>query len=56
MTGGVGRLAPLPAAVHRADKTALAPPTGPVFLSLPGDVLTSEGNEQEAKPSGAPHA
>ena len=29
--------------VHRAAKTALAPPTGPVFLSLPGDILKSEG-------------
>ena len=28
--------------VHRAAKTALAPPTGPVFLSLPGDILKSE--------------
>ncbi len=38
----VRRLADLPRAIHRAAKTALAPPTGPVFLSLPGDVLTSE--------------
>jgi benzoylformate decarboxylase len=36
----VRRLADLPRAIHRAAKTALAPPTGPVFLSLPGDVLT----------------
>ena len=28
--------------VHRACKTALAPPTGPVFLSLPGDILKNE--------------
>jgi benzoylformate decarboxylase len=39
----VGRLADLPRLVHRAAKTALAPPTGPVFLSLPGDVLKAEG-------------
>ena len=39
----VHRLADLPRLVHRAAKTALAPPTGPVFLSLPGDILTSEG-------------
>jgi len=32
-------LADLPMMVHRACKTALAPPTGPVFLSLPGDIL-----------------
>jgi benzoylformate decarboxylase len=39
----VGRLADLPRLVHRAAKTALAPPTGPVFLSLPGDILKAEG-------------
>lgn len=39
----VHRLADLPRLVHRAAKTALAPPTGPVFLSLPGDILKSEG-------------
>ena len=36
----VRRLSDLPRAIHRAAKTALAPPTGPVFLSLPGDILT----------------
>jgi benzoylformate decarboxylase len=35
----VHRLADLPRLVHRAAKTALAPPTGPVFLSIPGDIL-----------------
>jgi len=30
--------------VHRAAKTALAPPTGPVFLSLPGDILNAEAD------------
>src|SRR5467141_2889421 len=39
----VHRLADLPRLIHRAAKTALAPPTGPVFLSLPGDVLKGEG-------------
>src|SRR5580692_10407065 len=39
----VHRLADLPRLVHRAAKTALAPPTGPVFLSLPGDILNAEG-------------
>jgi benzoylformate decarboxylase len=39
----VNRLADLPRLVHRAVKTALAPPTGPVFLSLPGDILKAEG-------------
>src|SRR5712691_8644449 len=40
----VHRLVELPRAIHRAAKTALAMPTGPVFLSLPGDVLTSEAD------------
>jgi benzoylformate decarboxylase len=40
----VRRLQDLPRAVHRAAKTALAPPTGPVFLSLPSDVLQAEGD------------
>ena len=40
----VHRLADLPLLVHRAAKTALAPPTGPVFLSLPGDILRAEGD------------
>ena len=35
----VTRAADLPRILHRAAKTALTPPTGPVFLSLPGDVL-----------------
>lgn len=35
----VGRLADLPRIVHRAAKIALTPPTGPVFISLPGDIL-----------------
>jgi benzoylformate decarboxylase len=38
----VRRLADLPRLVHRAAKTALAPPSGPVFLSLPGDILQAE--------------
>lgn len=32
----------LPVALHRAFKEALAPPTGPVFLSLPADVMLAE--------------
>ena len=40
----VHRLADLPRLVHRAAKTALAPPTGPVFLSLPGDILRADGD------------
>jgi benzoylformate decarboxylase len=40
----VRRLSDLPRAIHRAAKTALAPPTGPVFLSLPGDILTDSAD------------
>lgn len=36
----VQRGADLPSAVRRAAQTALTPPTGPVFLSLPVDVQT----------------
>ena len=38
----IRRLEDLPRAVHRAVKVAMAPPTGPVFLSLPMDVLNAE--------------
>ena len=38
----IRRLEDLPRAVHRAAKVAMAPPTGPVFLSLPMDVLNAE--------------
>ena len=35
----INRLQDLPRIVRRAAKIATTPPTGPVFLSLPGDVL-----------------
>src|SRR5215475_2468546 len=47
----VARLADLPRLVHRAAKTALAPPTGPVFLSLPGDILKAEGEVDLSAPT-----
>ncbi|MGH7319011.1 MAG: thiamine pyrophosphate-binding protein [Candidatus Rokuibacteriota bacterium] len=47
----VRRLEDLPRAVHRAAKTALAPPTGPVFLSLPADVLNAEGEIELGAPT-----
>ncbi len=47
----VRRLADLPRAVHRAVKTALAPPMGPVFLSLPGDILTDSADLDLGSPS-----
>src|SRR5690606_34191027 len=36
----VNRLTDLPRIVRRAAKVALTPPMGPVFISLPGDILT----------------
>jgi benzoylformate decarboxylase len=38
----VTRLEDLPRIVHRAAKVATTPPTGPVFISLPGDILNAE--------------
>ena len=38
----VTRAEDLPRILHRAAKVALTPPTGPVFISLPGDVLDAE--------------
>src|ERR1700722_1588790 len=49
--GEVRQLSDLPRAIHRAVKAALAPPMGPVFLSLPGDVLTDSADLDMGKPS-----
>lgn len=38
----VSRLEDLPRIVRRAAKVAMTPPTGPVFISLPGDILNDE--------------
>jgi benzoylformate decarboxylase len=47
----VHRVEDLPRYVHRAVKTALAPPTGPVFLSLPGDILKSDADIDLLEPT-----
>jgi benzoylformate decarboxylase len=47
----VERLKDLPTLVHRAAKTALAPPTGPVFLALPGDILKNDGDIDLLQPT-----
>lgn len=39
----VTRLDDLPRIMRRAAKVAMTPPTGPVFISLPGDILNMEG-------------
>jgi benzoylformate decarboxylase len=51
----VHRLVDLPRMVHRAAKTALAPPTGPVFLSLPGDILKNEADLDLLAPTRVGH-
>ncbi|MFQ5521122.1 MAG: thiamine pyrophosphate-binding protein, partial [Candidatus Methylomirabilia bacterium] len=51
----VGRLDELPRAVHRAAKVALTLPTGPVFLSLPVDVLNAEGALELGEPTRVDH-
>lgn len=38
----VSRLQDLPRIVRRAAKIAMSPPTGPVFISLPGDILDAQ--------------
>ena len=38
----VTRLEDLPRIIRRAAKIARTPPTGPVFISLPGDILNAE--------------
>ncbi len=38
----VQRIEDLPRVVRRAAKIATTPPTGPVFISLPGDILNDE--------------
>jgi len=40
----VHRVEDLPRMLRRAITTALAPPMGPVFLSLPGDILNAEAD------------
>jgi benzoylformate decarboxylase len=47
----VRRPADLPRALHRAATVALAPPTGPVFLSIPVDVLTADAPVELGAPS-----
>ncbi|HWB45552.1 MAG TPA: thiamine pyrophosphate-binding protein [Hyphomicrobiaceae bacterium] len=58
----VTRLEDLPRIVRRAAKVAMTPPTGPVFISLPGDILNAEAGidlgastrvETAARPSDA---
>jgi len=47
----VERVQDLPRIVHRAAKIALAPPMGPVFISLPGSILDDEGEFSLGRPT-----
>nr|WP_043160639.1 thiamine pyrophosphate-dependent enzyme [Bradyrhizobium sp. Ai1a-2] len=47
----VTRLEDLPLIVHRAAKIATTPPTGPVFISLPGDILNAEADIELGRPT-----
>lgn len=47
----VTRAEDLPRVVRRAAKVALTAPTGPVFISLPGDVLDAEAELDWGKPN-----
>jgi benzoylformate decarboxylase len=50
----VARAQDLPVMLHRAIKVALSPPTGPVFLSLPVDVLEAETDIELTAPTRVP--
>lgn len=47
----VTRLEDLPRIVRRAAKIATTPPTGPVFISLPGDILNAEAGIDLGRPT-----
>jgi benzoylformate decarboxylase len=47
----VHRIEDLPRMVRRAATVALAPPMGPVFLSIPGDILNAEADLDLGKPT-----
>jgi len=47
----VTRVEDLPLVLHRAAKVALTPPTGPVFISLPGDVLEQQAELDLGRPT-----
>ncbi len=47
----VTRVQDLPRIIRRAAKVALTPPTGPVFLSLPGDILDASAELELGAPT-----
>ena len=50
----VQRVEDMPAAVRRAVQTALTPPTGPVFLSLPLDLQSEQSDRLDVSPPTLP--
>ena len=51
----VPRAEDLPRIVHRAATIALTPPTGPVFVSLPGNILDDEAQMDLGSPTRVEH-
>lgn len=51
----VPRLEDLPRVVHRAAKVALTAPMGPVFLSLPGDIMDASAPLDLGRPTRVEH-
>lgn len=47
----ITRVQDLPRILHRAAKVAMTPPTGPVFISLPGDVLNARAEVELGHPT-----
>jgi benzoylformate decarboxylase len=45
------RVEDLPRIVRRAAKVAMTPPTGPVFISLPGDILDAQAELDLGRPT-----
>jgi len=50
----INRVDDIPSAVRRAIQTALTPPTGPVFLSLPLDVQMESAGQLDLRPATIP--
>ena len=47
----ISRIEDMPRVIHRAAKIATTAPTGPVFLSLPGDILNQESQVELGVPT-----